>query len=453
MKTQTMISLTPGKRYVRGALAVLSTVSMVGLAACSSGGGSTEESGATSGEQAASSCEGPITVASWAAAADALEEAAAAYAEQDGKAEIEIQRVGHDYANIIPALTAGSGAPDIMHVEQRDFQTFQRQFAGQFVDVTEFLAPYEGQFAEVAWTAGGNGEAMHGVPWDLGPGAVWYRTDLYEQGGISADEIETWDDFVTAGETLQSNLDDVNMVAFDATGSDPNPSTWMLLMGQLGGRYTLDGKIDFANEPNLRAMQQVKDFKDAGIVYNAGDWAALVEAVSSGRTASVILPVWFAGTIEAQAPDQKGLWSVMPLPAFEKGGNHDTNLGGGVLAVSSGTECPDEALDFIQFALLTDEGQTIQLEHGLFPAWQPFYESEAFAKADTGFFQVNVPETFASLAQSIPNLEFGPYYMDFHSELNNAYGQVMSANQSPEAAFKEAESRAATATGLEVVSE
>lgn len=438
--------------YRRSGLIAVAAVGALALSACSGGSKPADSTDAGSGGEESSSCEGTITVASWAAAADALEEAAGLYDEQnDSDVKIEIQRVGHDYANIIPALTSGSGAPDIMHVEQRDFQTFQRQFEGQFADLTEFLEPYEGEFAEIAWTAAGDGTAMHGVPWDLGPAGVWYRTDLYEEAGLNPEDIKTWDDFIEAGQTLQEKLDDVNMVAFDTTGSDPNPSTWMLLMAQDGGTYTTDGKIDFANVPNVEAMQQVRDFKDAGIVYDAGDWTALVEAVSSSRTASVILPVWFAGTIEAQAPDQEGLWSVMPLPAFEDGGNTDTNLGGGVLAVSENSECKAEALDFIKFALLTDEGQTVQLAHGLFPSWQPFYESPAFAEADTGFFAVNIPETFAALALSIPNIEFGPYYMDFHSELSNAYGSVMSGGTAPLEALQEAEDRAASATGLEVV--
>lgn len=429
---------------------LLSTVlvgSLIGVAACSSGGSKSEQSG----DPAAGGDCNEVTVASWAAAADALEEAAGVFMENNEGKTVNIQRVGHDYANIIPALTAGSGAPDIMHVEQRDFQTFQRQFEGQFEDLTEFLAPHQAEFAEVAWAAGGDGEKMYGVPWDLGPGAVWYRTDFYQQAGIDASKIETWDDFIAAGKQLQDAVDGVHMVAFDTTGSDPNPSTWMLLMSELGGRYTdSEGRIDFANEPNIEAMEMVKRLVEEGIVQDAGDWSALVQTVASGQTASVILPVWFAGTIEDQAPDQKGVWSVMPLPAFEQGGNTNANLGGGVLAISSGSKCKQLAQDFVEFALLTNEGQEIQLSHGLFPSWQPFYETEEFKAADTGFFAVNIPETFASLAQEIPELEFGPYYMDFHAELTNAYGKVMAANEAADKAFQEAEKRAATATGLEI---
>lgn len=412
------------------------------LAACGGSGGTSGTDTAGGGDT--------ITVASWAAAADALEVAAGDYMDANPGTTITIQRVGHDYANIIPALTAGSGAPDVIHVEQRDFQTFTRQFEGQFMDLTEQIAPHQDEFASVAWVATQMDGKTYGVPWDLGPAAVWYRTDYYEQAGIDPAEIKTWDDFIEAGKQLQDAVDGVKMVTFDATGSDPNPSTWMILMSQLGGRYQDDqGLIDFANEPNIQAMEMVRSFKDAGIVHDSGDWAALVQTIQSGQAASIILPVWLAGTIEAQAPDQEGLWSVLPLPAFEAGGNQNANLGGGVLTIYENSGSKELALDFIEYALLTNEGQAVQMSHGLFPAWQPFYETEEF-KADSGYFATNIAEAFAEVATEIPEIEFGPYYMDFHSELSNAYGIVMTTDESAESALAAAEQRAATATGLEV---
>lgn len=403
-----------------------------------------------SGNSNSNGSDNEINVATWAAAADALEEAAEKYMESNPDAKINIQRVGHDYQSIIPPLTAGKGAPDIVHIEQRDSQTFLRQFDGQFIDLSDKIGDREDEFAEVAWEAVSKDGKVYGVPWDLGPAAVWYRTDYYEEAGIDADAIETWDDFIVAGKQLQDKIDDVKMLTFDLTGSDPNPSTWMILMNQLSGQYNdEDGKINFVNEPNIKALEMVKKFKDEGIVHDSGDWSALVQTVQNGDAASVMLPVWFAGTISAQAEDQAGLWGVMELPAFEKDGPHQANLGGGVLAITEHTSNKDLAYSFIEFALLTNEGQDIQMKHGLFPSWQPYYESEGFSKVDE-YFGFNLPDFFAKVSKDIPKLEFGPYYREFHNELTDAYGNAMNDIMSPEEALKNAEDRSAAATELEI---
>ncbi|MEI3606597.1 extracellular solute-binding protein [Pseudogracilibacillus sp. SE30717A] len=417
------------------------------LVACSSKDSSktTDDS-----ESAGDGTSGEITVASWAAAADALEEAAENYMEENPDAKITIQRVGHGYENIIPPLTAGMGAPDIVHVEQRDFQTFLRQFDGQFMDLTDQIGERKDEFAAIAWEAVEKDDKVLGVPWDLGPAAVWYRADYYEEAGINPDDIETWDDFIEAGKQLQEKVDGVKMVTFDTSGSDANPSTWMILMNQLSGQYNdEEGNINFANEPNIKAMEMVKKFKDEGIVYDSGDWSALVRTITNGDAASVILPVWLAGTISGQASDQAGQWNVMKLPAFEEGGPHQANLGGGVLAVTENSESKDLAVSFIEYALLTNEGQDVQMKYGLFPSWQPYYESEGFSKEDE-FFGFKLSDFFASVSTDIPKLDFGPYYMDFHSELLDAYGNVMNDVMDAEEALKNAEERSSSSTGLDI---
>ena len=414
--------------------------------ACSSGDSDTTESSDNdSGE-----ISGEINIASWAAAADALEEAAEDYMAENPDAKVNIQRVGHGYENIIPPLTAGMGAPDIVHVEQRDFQTFLRQFDGQFLDLTDQIGDKEDEFAAVAWEAVENDGKIWGVPWDLGPAAVWYRADYYEEAGINPDDIATWDDFIDAGKQLQDKVDGVKMVTFDTSGSDENPSTWMIMMNQLSGKYNdEDGNIDFANDENIKAMEMVKKLKDEDIVYDSGDWSALVQTISNGEAASVILPVWLAGTISGQAEDQAGLWNVMKLPAFEEDGPHQANLGGGVLAVTEGSENTELAVSFIDYALLSNEGQDVQMKYGLFPSWQPYYESEGFSQEDE-YFGMNLSDFFASVSTDIPNLDFGPYYMDFHSELTDAYGNVMNDAMDAEEALKNAEERSATSTGLDI---
>lgn len=75
--------------------------------------------------------------------------------------------------------------------------------------------------------------------------------------------------------------------------------------------------------------------KNEGIVFNSPTWDDRVRAVVNGNTATVIYPVWYAGTLRHQAKELKGKWGVFPLPAFTEGGPNQANSGGSLLAISS----------------------------------------------------------------------------------------------------------------------
>jgi len=429
---------------LKSGIILMSLVSVILIVSgCSSG-----EDSESSADGGSNGMEGEITIASWAAAADAMEDAAEAFMEEHPEANITIQQVSANYEAITPPLTAGSGAPDIIHTEQRDFQTFLERFGNQFLDITDMMAEKEEEFAEVAWTAVEKDEKIWGVPWDLGPVGVWYRIDYFEEAGIDPESINTWDDYIDAGKQLQNELSDVAMVTYDISGTAINPSNWMMLMNQLGGTFTNEaGEINFANEANVQAMEMVKRKADEGIVLNTSSWDEFMRAIVSGETATVIHPVWLAGSIQANAPDLAGKWGVMPLPAFEEGGPNQANLGGGVLAITTQSEHPELAKAFLEYALLTEEGQTIQMEYGLFPSWQPFYETDSFNTDDNDYFDFNLAETFAALSADIPELEFDANYSDYHQAIMEGYGRIFNEDLDPAEALEYAEERAASATG------
>lgn len=421
--------------FLRLSGASVAGATLLGIAGCGGGGGGAEG--------------GSISVAAWNVAAEALEAELESFNEAYPDINVQIQFVTDDYEQIIPRLQSGQGAPDIIQTQQRHFQNFLARFPKQFVDITDRMGSHKDEFAEIAWTAVEKEGKAYAVPWDLGPTAVWYRKDYFEQAGIDGESLTTWDKFIEAGKQLQQQIDGVAMTTFDSSGEDAF-SWWEVLMNQQGGSYyDEEGRLSLANEPNTTALEMLLRFKEENLVVSSPTWDDRIRVIANGDAATIIYPVWYAGTIRTQAKDQKGKWGAFPLPAFTEGGNRQANTGGSILTISEQSQNKEAAWKFLEHTLLTVEGQDIQMEYGLFPSWQQYYDSEASEETDP-YFGFSLVEFFGDLATDIPSLDYGAYFLTIEPELNNAFASVLGGETDPEQALRTAEERVAQATDVEI---
>ena len=399
-----------------------------------------------------SSDSGGLTVASWDVADDALKATFPLFKKKRPNTQISMQAMTIDYQQIIPRLQAGDGAPDVFPIAQQDFQNFLMRFPGAFVDVTDRMEKYRDQFAEAPLSHAQSDGKLFGVPWDMGPVAMWYRKDMFERAGVSADDVATYDGFIEAGKAVQREVGgSTKMTAFDTSGGGTNPSHYHILLNQQDGSFYGPGnKIDFTNEKSFTAMGMLDRFVTEGITIDTPTYDEFARVVTNSDTATTLGAVWDVGSIKSAGGDaQKGQWDVTPLPAFGPGGPRDATLSGSVLVISSQTEDVDAAWDFIEQAILTREGQAESWAQGLFPSWTPYWETEAFNEPDP-YFGFAVAPKFADIARNVPALDYGTRFLDFQKPLMDAYAAVLTGDTSVEEAMARAEDRAASASGLQV---
>lgn len=433
------------RKHILGFL--IATIIVGLLSACSSKNAS--QSGSSQLSSTEGEVSGEITVASWNLAADSLTETAKKFMEKYPKAKVKVEYVTSDYNKIIPPLTAGKGAPDVIQIQQRDFPNFLERFPNQFVDLTKVLGSKESEFVEVAMNLTKKGGHIYAVPWDLGPVAVYYRKDFFEKAGVDPKSITTWDKFIEAGKKIQSANAGVKMLALGLS-SDDIADMYRMLMNELGAQYyDKDGKIQFETKENIEAIKMYKRLVDEGLVMDAPTWDDRIRAFVNNKVATIVYPVWYAGTIKTQAPNQKGLWGLMPMPAFEEGGPNQAHSGGSVLAISTQSKNQKLAWKFIKFALMTNEGQDIQMKYGLFPSWKPYYQTEQFKAVDE-YFGIALSDFFGNLSTKIPPLDYGAHYMDINNAIIDALGEVIFKNEDITKALKKAEEKAARDSGLEI---
>ena len=120
-----------------------------------------------------------------------------------------------------------------------------------------------------------------------------------------------------------------------------------------------------------------------------------------------------------------------------------------MLAVTTQSDDQELAWNFIEFALMTNEGQDIQMKYGLFPSWQPYYDTDNF-KVEDEYFGIALSEFFGELSTDIPPLEYGAHYMDINNAIVDALGEIVIDGKDITEALRDAEQKAARDTGLEI---
>ena len=105
-----------------------------------------------------------------------------------------------EYDKFQTAISAGTGAPDVVMVEADRIPTFQIQDA--LVDISEFgFDAVKDNFSEGAWKDVSVGDGVYGAPVDGGPMAMIYRKDIFDQYGITPPT--TWAEYEQAAQTVK----------------------------------------------------------------------------------------------------------------------------------------------------------------------------------------------------------------------------------------------------------
>ncbi|WP_148302581.1 ABC transporter substrate-binding protein [Caldalkalibacillus mannanilyticus] len=165
------------------------------LMGCSSGTqeGSTPANGGT--EQNADGTK-PVELIVWTFGTTGYEELAKEYSQLNPHVTFKEFTTGTDYGDhhnsLFTAMSAGGGAPDIAMVEVGQYGRF---FSAQdhFYNLADFGAvELESRYLEWKWKQATNadGSFIFGLPTDIGPTVMYYRTDVFEQAGLPTDPKE-----------------------------------------------------------------------------------------------------------------------------------------------------------------------------------------------------------------------------------------------------------------------
>jgi arabinosaccharide transport system substrate-binding protein len=290
------------------------------------------------------------------------------------------------HRNLLAALLAGSGAPDIVDVEINRFATFVKGDI-HLVDMSDMVEPYRDELVETRLAPYQWEGAQYGVDYHLGAYLMFYNREILEDAGVDPDSIITWDDYIEAGKKVTRDTDgdgtiDVWMAPLE-TGSEHVARAILLMKG--GGLYNAEGEMILNSPENVEAIQFLAD------LINVHEIAAIApgthvhapefyQAMPQGQFASVWMPQWYWIRFRDNMEGMEGKMIPRPMPIFEEDG-YTTAMGGGTTTVAT-DQIPDSELqlakDFIAFGKLTYEaGIQIATVLGFDPVRPDVYDDPA----------------------------------------------------------------------------
>ncbi|MCL5985191.1 MAG: sugar ABC transporter substrate-binding protein [Actinobacteria bacterium] len=271
--------------------------------------------------------------------------------------EIEFQDIpeAQRYDNIIAELMAGKGAPDMTSIEIGQLSRFMKGETG-LVDLTDYVMQdkvYD-MLAENAWAIGKKGDRIYGIPAENPTVILYYREDLFQQAGIDATKIVTWDDYVEAGKKISKNGKYMLPVYADY----PWMIEQLLIQRGLGGFFDKDGNVVFDSPKAIEVWTFVRDLvnKDKIGFLTNGFQAPFMTAIGDGTVATLLVGDWWLYEVPKLSPE--GKWKVMLIPSWKDEGVHWTAFGGTMYVMLNQTKHPKEAWEFLKFLGTSKEGGT-----------------------------------------------------------------------------------------------
>ena len=397
-----------------------------------------------------------LTVWVWDVNKPALESTISSFQEMHPGVDVVVEDLGNQ--NVYDRGLAGCAAggfdmPDVYLVENNEAQVFWSQFPDCFTDLRtlggEELLPL---FPDFKWAELTEGDAIFAVPYDSGPTAIFYRTDLYEQAGIDPTSIQTWADFREAGTALNTAFD--GNVKMGAIGKGQDDEWFRMLANQAGCFYFDEAGTEITvNQPGcVTAMETMKDLWDASVLHPAG-WVEQIQFLQNDAQASSFFGSWYGGTLQAEMPaEQAGAWGVYLTPALEPGGVRASNLGGSALAIPASSDNPELAYDFVVNALADEENQLeILFEYGLTPSLLSLQGNAALNQGVDFFGGQAIWQEILGTLGDVPAVSGTQFFQEARNVMIVVVNDYLDGNfASAQEALDQAAQQIAASTGLPI---
>ncbi|OQR64918.1 sugar-binding protein [Streptomyces maremycinicus] len=323
-------------------------------------------------------------------------------------AENVTERNENYYPALVNHLTTNSGLQDIQAVEVGNIAEIVSTQASKLEDLSKVSGVKQSDWLDWKWAQGTTKDNQTiGLGTDVGPMAICYRKDLFEQAGLPTDRAEVaklwagdWNKFVSVGEQYKSKAPK-GTTFMDSPGGLINA----ILSSEKEKFYDSSGEVIYKKNPAVKAAFDLtaKAAKQGLVGAQTQFQPAWDTTIANTKFAAMACPPWMLGYIKGKSKaDAAGKWDVAVAP---KSGN----WGGSFLTVPKSGKNVKEASALA--AWLTAPAQQAKLfsVQGSFPSAPSTYTEAAVtgAKNDmTGDSPIGT--IFAEAAKSSPVQVIGP---------------------------------------------
>lgn len=415
-------------------LVALVSIASMGLTACS--GDSDEPEGPPKGQG-----EGPVqepteptTVSffSWIGNSPDMKKLAAEFEKEYPNINIKFENVPAESAGqVLTTRIAGNNPPDVAYVNASDTADYASR--GAAVDLTDYIERSEvvnpDDYVDAFKTFVTYEDKMWGMPMGGETTGLFYRTDLFEEAGLTGPP-ETWEEFEAAAAALTDEASGQYGYELFAPESAYYWYPWLYQAG--GDLLSEDGEILFTSDEAKAAAEfyvGLTEYSPPDYL-NSNSWDGRV-AFAEGQVGMYMAGAWFAGTLTEEFPDIEGKWATAPLPEGPAGCK--TTIAGDALVMMEDTEAPDAAWLWMEFLSRPDiiARMTYEAEGTLLPPLTSQLEGEEIVK------EKPVLEGFIELMEcGVASTVSNPKFPRIETILNEELGKAMYGEQTAEEALE-----------------
>jgi multiple sugar transport system substrate-binding protein len=353
------MSVTARRRRAAAATAALAAGLLLTTAAC--GGGK------KAGDGAAATSGGKVTLSFWDWDPN-MDKVVATWNAGHPGIQVKLSNpAGGDQlvAKMITAHQAGNG-PDIAKVEYQSLPALVAK--GVVRDITGWTKDTVTKYDRSTLASTVFQGKVYGVPQDVAPLMLFYRTDLFARYGLKVPT--TWDEYAATAQQVRAKAPKAYLTNFDA--ADPG---WFTGLAQQAGAnwWSADGdtwKVDIDGPQTRKVADYWQHLVAAGdIAKNPSFSPQWNKQMNDGTLLTWISGAWAPAQLGGIAPATKGKWAVAPLPAWTPGDTTTGIWGGSATTVTTDSAHPKEAAEFASWLNTDDAAVTEQVKQiNVYPA-------------------------------------------------------------------------------------
>jgi ABC-type glycerol-3-phosphate transport system substrate-binding protein len=357
--------------------------------------------------------------------------------------KVDSQNVSNDElkAKLLATTAAGSGAPDVSLVQGDDIVQFITN--GGLTDLSPWMEQLKGDFPvfKIANDTGEDGK-IYAVPVDVGPCAMFYRTDLFEQAGVQPPQ--TWEEFLAAAPKFTEK----GLYLHRANPNGEMELLRMMVQQQGGSCFDADGNATLDTPEFRKALEFQIKMLESNSFLDVSNWTpAYDEEMQGNRLASHVGAAWYMNTFTNQWPEASTNWAIAPMPYFDGAPPASANNGGAEMVIPEQSKNKDAAWAFINFHCATVEGRLAASEGmGEFGSYLPAYDSADMQNATVKFFgDQKVYVFFSEQLNLIPaNFRIPAPYNEVQTLINGVLAPIMSGEVTIDAGIADLQAQAET---------
>lgn len=306
------------------------------------------------------------------------------------------------------------------------------------------------------WTRGNH---VFGIPYDIHPGLMAYRGDLFDEAGVDLAACRTWEEFHQACIKYRQYWTSKGRPDFFALeASDTNAGAlWPMILQRHINLVDSDLKPHLTDpkvvDSVVRYARMVAGPGTIGTASSPGGWN-WIKDLEQGALSVFILPDHRIGYLRRSASKDRngkflleGKLRMMPLPVWEPGDARTTTTGGTMAAIPKNAADPEASWKLIEQFYLSDAGLKARAENSdVLPPDKRGWSAARYHQPDPLFSGAKPHELLMELAGEFPAYHATP----FSGAAQNALANVLQTQvRMVKAGASDAEQRAQAIKELE----